>query len=98
MSVGEKQPRGARLPSPLRYGTIVVVGGGCYGSYYVRQLRRAVAANALIADRILVVDRDADCAVARDFALTSESLPVEIRVAEWNQFFDEYLSAAVAQP
>jgi hypothetical protein len=81
-----------------KYGTIVVVGGGCYGSYYVRQLRRAVAAGALEANRIVVVDRDPRCAVARDFQLTSENPPVEIRVADWSVFFDEYLNDAVARP
>lgn len=49
----------------MNYGTIVVCGGGCYGGYYVRQLARARAAGALQVDRILVVDRDADCAVAQ---------------------------------
>lgn len=81
-----------------RYATIVVVGGGCYGSYYVRQLRRAVVAGALTADRIVVVDRDAQCAVARDFARESEMPRVEIRVAEWSDFFAEYLGDAVARP
>jgi hypothetical protein len=47
-----------------RYGTIVVVGGGCYGSYYVRQLGRASSADALSAERVLVVDRDPACRVA----------------------------------
>ncbi|MES3032728.1 MAG: hypothetical protein V4813_01880 [Gemmatimonadota bacterium] len=49
----------------MTYGTIVVCGGGCYGGYYVRQLARARAAGALTFERIVVVDRDADCAVAR---------------------------------
>ncbi len=47
-----------------RYGTIVVVGGGCYGSYYVRQLGRASRAGALEWERLLVVDKDQRCAVA----------------------------------
>ena len=51
-----------------QYGTIVVVGGGCYGSYYVRQLRRAVAAGALGYRRMLVVDRDPACRVAAELA------------------------------
>ena len=56
-----------RLPqAPQRYGTIVVVGGGCYGAYYVRQLGRAARAGAIVADRIVVVDRDQACRVARD--------------------------------
>src|SRR5207248_2590013 len=40
MSVAERASERASERSQ-RYGTIVVVGGGCYGSYYVRQLRRA---------------------------------------------------------
>ena len=61
-------PRPSRtLPqAPQRYGTIVVVGGGCYGAYYVRQLGRAARAGAIVADRVVVVDRDAGCRVARD--------------------------------
>ena len=47
-----------------RYGTIVVVGGGCYGAYYVRQLGRALAAGAIACNRVLVVDRDPECRVA----------------------------------
>jgi hypothetical protein len=55
-----------RLPqAPQRYGTIVVVGGGCYGAYYVRQLARAARAGAIVADRVVVVDRDPTCRVAR---------------------------------
>lgn len=47
------------------YGTIVVVGGGCYGSYYVRQLTRARDAGALAYRRLVVVDRDPGCRVGR---------------------------------
>jgi len=49
----------------VTYRTIVVCGGGCYGGYYVRQLARARAAGAMTFERILVVDRDPDCTVAR---------------------------------
>lgn len=80
-----------------QYGTIVVVGGGCYGSYYVRQLRRASRAGALRADRVLVVDRDEHCAVARG-DIEAGDLPVEVLVADWREFFREYLDAAVREP
>lgn len=83
--------------APQHYGTIVVVGGGCYGSYYVRQLRRASRAGALSADRVLVVDRDAHCLVARGEIEPGE-LPVELRIADWRAFFCEYLDAAVRAP
>ncbi len=74
-----------------RYGDIVVVGGGCYGSYYVRQLRRARAAGALSWERLIVVDRDADCAIARD------AEDVTLAVRDWGLWFAEYLGAAAAR-
>lgn len=80
-----------------RYGTIVVVGGGCYGQYYVRQLRRAARAGALSADRVLVVDHDSNCLVARQDPEPGD-LPIELRIADWRQFFREYLDAAVESP
>lgn len=78
------------------YATIVIVGGGCYGSYYVRQLDRAVRAGALSAERLVVVDQNHDCAVSP--ALDGLAVPAELRVQEWRAFFDEYLSAAANAP
>lgn len=82
------------------YGDIIVVGGGCYGGYYVRQLGRAVKANALAAKRIVVVDRDANCAVAQNRATATEGAPVDVDivVADWSEFFAEYLARAAADP
>ena len=79
-----------------RYGTIVIVGGGCYGSYYVRQLGRAESAGALTAERVLVIDRDPSCRVARE----REGNPgsnVEVVTADWTSFFDGYLGDAAAK-
>jgi hypothetical protein len=73
------------------YGDIVVVGGGCYGSYYVRQLNRAREAGALEWQRLVVVDREADCQVTREFADVPR---LELVVREWGSFFAEYLAAA----
>ena len=82
-----------------RYGTIIVVGGGCYGSYYVRQLRRAVRAGALEARRVVVVDRDANCAVARELApSTAEEPSIELAVEDWTRFFADYLASAIEAP
>jgi hypothetical protein len=81
-----------------RYGTIVVVGGGCYGSYYVRQLRRAAAAGALTCERLLVVDRDRACRVAVESHASAdewgaEGLPAPIVVSqEWSSFFADYFA------
>jgi hypothetical protein len=82
------------------YGDIVVVGGGCYGGYYVRQLRRARAAGALTWQRLLVVDRDAGCAVARAASERSNADPadaVTLVVRDWSLFFGGYLSDAAAR-
>lgn len=74
------------------YGDIVVVGGGCYGSYYVRQLRRARAAGALTWDRLIVVDRDPDCAVAAD-----RRDDVTLAVRDWTLWFGGYLADSASR-
>lgn len=84
------------LAAEQRYGTIVVVGGGCYGSYYVRQLGRAARAGALSAERVLVVDRNPACRVATEQAADAGA-NVEIIVADWSSFFDSYLGDAAAR-
>jgi hypothetical protein len=81
----------ARHAERTRYATIVVVGGGCYGSYYVRQLRRARDAGALWFDRVLVVDRNERCQVA---SMLREESGVTIVHRDWESFFDDYLTGA----
>ena len=56
-------PRRAR--ATLRLGTILVAGGGCYGGWYVRQLARAVRGGALVCDRVVVLDREAEAPAMR---------------------------------
>ena len=77
--------------APRTYQSIVIVGGGCYGSYYVRQLFRARSAGALTFQRLLVVDRNARCSVATAWGHEAD---VTIVNREWAGFFDEYLEAA----
>ena len=82
----------ASAPDGGPYGTIVVVGGGCYGSYYVRQLARARAKGALTWARLLVVDRDAACRVARELPEAGATVVAD----EWGAFFDRWLGEAAA--
>jgi hypothetical protein len=91
----EPQPRVARVGQHFR--TIVVVGGGCYGSYYVRQLGRAARAGAISWEEVLVVDRDGACQVAN---LPAAELPpaTRVEVADWHGFFSRYLGDAAADP
>lgn len=95
ISGAEREAPGAR---PLQqFGTIVVVGGGCYGSYYVRQLGRAAAAGAAQWTSLVVVDRDPGCRVA---LLPESERPVglDVVVATWDEFFRRYLDAGSARP
>jgi len=77
-----------------------VVGGGCYGDYYLRQLGRAAAAGAVRWRRLLVVDRDPGCAVARRLAGGDPiALPaMELVVSEWAPFFDSWLASSAVDP
>ncbi len=76
-----------------RYGRIVVVGGGCYGSYYVRQLLRAERAGAVTWNELVVVDRDPQCGVS---TLATDDRPPRLRmiVSDWETFFARYLPMA----
>ena len=85
--------------SSAAYGTIVVVGGGCYGSFYVRQLGRARAAGALTWRHVVAVDRDAACALTRAMAAGEITTPdVDVVVSDWSAFFRTYLESACADP
>lgn len=81
---------------PQSYRTIIIVGGGCYGGYYVRQLDRAARAGAVNAERLLVVDHDPNCSVRP--ALENSAIPAELVVRDWREFFDDYLTTAAADP
>jgi len=70
----------------------VIFGGGCYGSFYVRQLLRARRAGALAVDDILVVDHG-DRPPAADLA--GADVPLRHIRADWSDFLDGYLASAV---
>ncbi|MGH7513819.1 MAG: hypothetical protein ACREOQ_12945 [Gemmatimonadales bacterium] len=72
-------------------GEVVIVGGGCYGSFYAGQLRRARERGAATWRRLLVVDRDPRCRAAEQLA---GSTGVELVVEDWGDFFDHYLAGA----
>ena len=79
------------------YGTIVVIGGGCYGSYYVRQLGRAWRADALRWQSLVIVDRDPECRVATEFASIGAEC-ARIVTSDWADFLDRYLGEAAGDP
>lgn len=76
-------------------GEVVIIGGGCYGSFYTGQLLEGRARGLVTFARLLVVDRDPGCRVAVERRGTPG---VEAQVAEWGDFLDRYLDAHAARP
>lgn len=80
-------------PAPMR--DVVVVGGGCYGTFYAGQLAKARARGKTGYRRVLVVDRDPDCRARRELG---EEAGREFVTAEWTAFFDEQLARSAETP
>ena len=90
--------RALPLARPLQqFGRIVVVGGGCYGGYYVRQLRRAALAGTARWEQLVVVDRDPACLVSR---LPIEDRPpgLQLETSSWDEYFARFLGEASDHP
>jgi len=82
---------GAR--APLAFGHVVIIGGGCYGSWYAQQLDRAVARGALQVECVTVVDRAPACRVASERA-RYPSLPLEVVTESWDGYLARWLAAS----
>lgn len=68
-------------------GDVAIMGGGCYGSFYLGQLERARAKGAVEYRRLLIVDHDPQSRAAR---LPADAQRV-IAVADWSEFLDGWL-------
>ena len=79
------------MSEPVRMRDIVVIGGGCYGTFYAGQLAKARARGKAEYRRVLVVDHDRACRAARELTAVPQ---LEIVVTEWSDFFDEFLTPA----
>jgi hypothetical protein len=77
----------------IRVPRFIVISGGEAGAFYVRQLRRAVAAGKLDTGRIVVVDRDPSCRVAAEAA---RDPLVRLDTAEWSDWLAAHLADADA--
>jgi hypothetical protein len=64
----------------------IIFGGGCYGSFYARQLLRAAAAGVDVGE-IVVVDHNADPP-----AKSLDSPLLRFPAADWDSFCDDYFS------
>lgn len=75
----------------VAFRDVVIIGGGCYGTFYAGQMERARIRGRAVYRRLLVVDRDSGCRFARE---TGEDENRELVVQEWGDFFDSYLGHA----
>jgi len=69
----------------------VVVGGGCYGTFYASQHVKAKARGKAEYRTVIVVDRNPACRAMRDLGEASDRRFV---TTDWTSFFDEWLSGA----
>ena len=73
----------------IEFRDIVIVGGGCYGTFYAGQLARAYARGRVAYRQLLVVDQNPNCQITRDLDVDPNR---QLVVREWGDFFDEYLA------
>jgi hypothetical protein len=85
----------SRAPrAPLAFARVVVIGGGCYGGWYLQQLTRAIARSALMVQEIVIVDHDPDCAVAEKLRGGAYAgVPVRVETREWSDYLADWLAA-----
>ena len=78
----------------LRFERVVVIGGGCYGSWYTQQLTRAMRRGALAVADIVVVDRDRACRVGQALAADAYAgMPVRLDTREWAAYLVDWLAS-----
>jgi len=70
---------------------VVIIGGGCYGTFYARQLARARAQGKAEYRRLRIVDRDPRCRFVQEIGASDTA---ELVTREWGEFFDAYLGDA----
>jgi hypothetical protein len=69
----------------------VVVGGGCYGTFYATQLAKAKSRGKVDFRTVIVVDRDLDCRARRELGDAPDRTFV---TSDWSQFFDGFFPTA----
>jgi len=68
---------------------VVVIGGGCYGTFYASQLAKAKARGKTDYRAVIVVDRNPDCQARHELGEAPDRTFV---TADWTAFFDEFLA------
>jgi hypothetical protein len=72
----------------------IIVGGGCFGTFYVRQLLRG--ADRLGLHAVHIVDKDPECRAAREFASLNDPR-LQFHISDWTDFLIGYFQEALAR-
>lgn len=72
---------------------VIVVGGGCYGTFYGGQLAKARDKGRARYRRVVIVDRDPACRARRELGEAADRVFV---VSDWTAYFDAFLGAATS--
>ena len=80
--------------STVTLGEVVIVGGGCYGTFYARQLTQGQDRGKATFDRLLVVDQDPSCRFTAELGAANDR---QLILADWDDFFDRYLAEQAAR-
>ena len=64
----------------------MIIGGGCYGTFYAAQLAKAKARGKTDYRAVVVVDRKADCKARLELGDAPDR---RFAVQDWTAFFDE---------
>jgi len=75
---------------PAALGDVIIIGGGCYGTFYAGQLESARRTGKAAYHRLLVIDRDPACRVTRHMEPDANRQLVSL---DWGAFLDQYLSS-----
>jgi hypothetical protein len=70
---------------------VIVVGGGCYGTFYATQLAKAKEKGKARFRKVVVVDRDPACRARRELG---EAPDREFVGHEWTGYFDAFLGSS----
>jgi hypothetical protein len=70
---------------------VIVVGGGCYGTFYATQLAKAKEKGKARFRKVVVVDRDPVCRARRELGEAPDREFVE---RGWTEYFDAFLGSS----
>jgi hypothetical protein len=83
------------VSQPVVMRDVVVVGGGCYGTFYAGQLAKAKQRGKAHFRRAVVVDRDPACRARVELGEAPDRAFV---TRDWSDYFGEWLGGAARTP